>query len=281
MNKEIVNNLNLSAELIMKAEAIVVYAGAGMGVDSGLEQYRGENGLWTKNISIKNNKINYQDLLTHYSFEEIPNKAWAFIGSLIEKYSQTKPHDGFYKLLELLKNKNYFVVTSNCDEQFQKAGYAEEKIYECHGSIFYMQCMNIKEKEIWLTPEINVDQERFEACELPKCPNCGGNCRPNLFLFGDWFWVSTKYSQQQINFNKWAKEIKTNYQHILAIEIGAGKTISTIRNAAENFVKDNYPLLRINSFDADASLSNHISIPLSAKDSIEAIYKIINSKNSN
>jgi NAD-dependent SIR2 family protein deacetylase len=61
--------INQLAELIQKAEAVAVFAGAGMGVDSGLEQFRGVNGMWTKTLKINNNKINYQKLMTHAAFE--------------------------------------------------------------------------------------------------------------------------------------------------------------------------------------------------------------------
>lgn len=50
-------------------------------------------------------------------------------------YRDVKPHEGFNILKELCKNKDYFIVTSNVDGQFQKANFDEDKIYEIHGSI--------------------------------------------------------------------------------------------------------------------------------------------------
>ena len=168
-------SFNHIADLIKKADAIAIFAGAGMGVDSGLEQFRGADGLWTKYITINEHKVKYQDLMTHHAFEKYPEKAWALVGSLIDNYTHIAPHDGFLQLLDIIKEKEYFVVTSNCDEHFQKAGFEELRIMECHGSIFYMQCMNHLEKEIWLTPKMNIDFENFEVKDsLPKCPHCGG-----------------------------------------------------------------------------------------------------------
>ncbi len=276
MSIEIEHTLQTVAELVKNADAVAIFAGAGMGVDSGLEQYRGSDGLWTKSIKINNSDIMYYDLMNHNAFEEMPEKAWGFIGSLIERYDSIKPHEGFTKLLELLSGKEYFVVTSNCDEHFQKAGYNENNILECHGSIYYMQCMDIKEKEIWLTPQIKVNKESVTAEDpLPLCPNCNSNCRPNLFLFGDWFWVSTRSVHQQLRFNSWCKEIKLKYKNILAIEIGAGKAIPTIRNAAERFSENKYPLVRINPNDFEIRSNSHISIPKGAKESILKIAETI------
>jgi NAD-dependent SIR2 family protein deacetylase len=52
---------------------------------------------------------------------------------------------GFLILKELVtkKNNNYFIFTSNIDNQFQKAGFSDEKIYECHGSLSHLQCSGI------------------------------------------------------------------------------------------------------------------------------------------
>jgi hypothetical protein len=67
---------------------------------------------------------------------------------------------------------------------------------------------------------------------------------------------------------EWNEKIKKNYQNIVAIEIGAGETISTIRRSAEKFVGEFYPLIRINLNDFATHKTNHISIPLGARDSL-------------
>ncbi|MFN6040176.1 MAG: SIR2 family NAD-dependent protein deacylase [Bacteroidota bacterium] len=270
------------AELIQKAEAIAIFAGAGMGVDSGLEQYRGDDGLWTKSIIINGKAVKYRDLMTHQAFEEVPKKAWGLVASLINKYNSTTPHSGFSELLNLIKDKEYFVITSNCDEHFQKAGFNEESILECHGSVYNMQCMDILEREIWITPEIIFHQENLMAeYPLPCCPNCAGNCRPNIFLFGDWFWVSIKSASQQKRYNKWSKEIKTICKNILAIELGAGKVIPTIRNSAEKFAGQSIPLVRINPNDFEVLSGHHISLPYGAKASILKVAEKINKNYNN
>lgn len=61
-------------------------------------------------------------------------------------------------------------------------------------------------------------------------------------------------------------KIQEAKKRIIAIEIGAGKTIRTIRNAAESFASDTFPLIRINPFDAETKIANHISVQMSAKD---------------
>lgn len=263
------SNLNNVIDLINSADAAAVYAGAGMSVDSGLNPFRGEDGLWTKSISIEGKSYNHLDLMSHHAFIETPKEAWEFILNLKEKYEQTIPHEGYYKLLNALKNKEHFIVTSNIDEHFLKAGFSEYSILECHGSVNYIQCLDILEREVWLTPEIKT--ENVQLANLPTCPNCGSICRPNVLLFGDWFWIPIRSTHQQIRYNKWCKEIKESKKRVVAIEIGAGKTIRTIRNAAESFASIKFPLIRVNPFDAETKMPNHISVQMSAKDFLKLL----------
>ena len=251
-------------ELINSADAVAVFAGAGMSVDSGLSPFRGDDGLWTKSISIEGKSYNHLDLMSHHAFIESPKEAWEFILNLNKKSEHTNPHEGYYKLLNTLKNKEYFIVTSNIDEHFLKAGFNENNIFECHGSVNYMQCLNILESEVWLTPDLKT--ENIQLSDLPTCPNCGSICRPNVLMFGDWFWIPIRSIHQQIRYNKWCKDIKETKKRVIAIEIGAGTTIRTIRKAAELFASNTFPLIRVNPFDAETKFYNHISVKMSAKE---------------
>jgi len=83
MNLTTIKNIEAAASLISNAEAVLIYAGAGMSVDSGLEQYRGNDGLWTKYLDIEGHQIKYIDLMTHMAFDETP-KSLGF-GSFIDE----------------------------------------------------------------------------------------------------------------------------------------------------------------------------------------------------
>ena len=110
---------------------------------------------------------------------------------------------------------------------------------------------------------------------MPKCHTCGAYCRPNIYLFGDWFWVSTRSTYQLIEYINWTKEATTKYANIIAIEIGAGNTIATIRQASEKFVEDKYPLIRINPNDCLVKQPNHMGIDMGAKHAIEEISTLV------
>jgi len=262
--------LQQTIQLLEQADTIAIFAGAGMSVDSGLEQFRGANGLWEKSLKIDGKEIKHLDLMTHQAFEEMPKEAWTFIAYLIDKYNDAEPHIGYKKLFDLVKNKEYFVITSNIDEQFQKANFNEDNILEIHGSIFYMQSMDILEKEIWITPKLKYDKKDFKLkSPIPRCLVGKHYCRPNIMMFGDWFWVSTKSAHQQIRFNKWTKHIKKTCKNVVALEIGAGETIRTIRASSERFSGDNIPLIRVNPMDFEVNQKHCISIPMGAKEFLE------------
>lgn len=150
--------------------------------------------------------------------------AWAFYGHRYNLYKNTVPHDGFKMLLDLVesKNENYFVYTSNVDGQFQKAGFDEDKIVECHGSINHFQCSENCKCKIWKSKydEIEINMDKFEAVDIPLCPYCKGIARPNILMFGDFKWNSRRTENQEHRFNRWIKIFRKPGEKLVIIEIG-------------------------------------------------------------
>lgn len=107
--------LNDIKQIINEAEAVLITGGAGMGVDSGLPDFRGNEGFWNAYPIAKKLNLGFQDLANPHWFEVNPFLAWAFYGHRYNLYKNTIPHDGFKMLLDLIKSKNdnYFVFTSN------------------------------------------------------------------------------------------------------------------------------------------------------------------------
>ncbi len=266
------NNYKVVSDLVKNSECIIVLAGAGMSVDSGINAYRGDDGFWNKELEINGLRINQLDLMSHQSFEENPDKSWSLIAYLLDLFEEKQPHLGYYALLSLLDKKDYFVYTSNIDKQFLKSGYDEKRIVECHGSIYKMQCTDILERENWNTPKLELDYSKFTLNQdYPKCPKCEQPCRPNLFLFGDFFWISKDYLEQEKKYNDWKKSIFESNKKVLVFEIGAGTTVNTLRKESERLSKLDIPIIRINTSEFQVSQPNEISISASALEAIENI----------
>jgi len=262
--------------LLKRADAVAIFAGAGMGVDSGLEQYRGEDGLWTKSLEVNGVEIDYYDLMKPAAFKEKPELAWGLIGSRMNQYDRMPPHIGFSVLKELVNQKEHFIVTSNIDEHFQKAGFNSERIFEFHGSIYNTQCMYHLECEVWKTPYIKLEPDGITSYPpFPVCPVCNSDCRPNIHLFDDDLFSPFISAEQQFRYMDWREYISVECCSIVALEIGAGETLPTIRRYAERFAGVDYPLIRINPKDSNTSLPNHISIPLNAQESLLRIQDYI------
>jgi len=172
-------------EAIEDAGAILITAGAGMGVDSGLPDFRGNDGFWRAYPPLKDLGLEFHDIANPKWFTTDPKMAWGFYGHRLNLYRTTQPHNGFkiLKTLSEYKENNYFIFTSNVDGQFQKAGFEEQKIMEVHGSIHYNQCSENCTANIWSNKEIDVtvNPKTFLASEpLPQCKNCSELARPNI-----------------------------------------------------------------------------------------------------
>jgi len=263
-------------KILEKADNILITAGAGFGVDSGLPDFRGVEGFWRAYPIAKKLNLRFEELANPIWFEKEPTLAWAFYGHRLELYRKTTPHIGFTKLLNFAKSKrDYFVVTSNVDGQFQKAGFDEEKIEEIHGSIHHLQCSKPCSHNIWSANDIKIKiDENFRAIPpLPKCKSCKAIARPNILMFGDWNFVGGRTNRQHKNFIKFLQNLQGS---LVIIEFGAGKAVPTIRNLSETVMNSyNANLIRINPRDYNTP-NGAIAIDLGAKD---AIYKLIDSEN--
>ena len=238
-------------DIIKEADAIIITAGAGMGVDSGLPDFRGDAGMWKAYPALGEKKISFSSIANPAAFANNPELAWAFYGHRYDLYKSTVPHEGFQMLLDLCKEKDHFVVTSNVDGQFQKAGFSEDKVYEIHGRIHTFQCTNCN--AVW-QPDLEgfgVDPNTLEfTSEMPKC-DCGSLARPNIMMFGDYGYNSEISSKQEDKFNDFMhKHDKGN--KIVIIEIGAGTAIPSIRHMGEFISEkvDGATLVRINPREA-------------------------------
>jgi len=273
-----------AADAIRAADALLITAGAGMGVDSGLPDFRGKEGFWEAYPPIARLGKSFVEMANPRWFDVNPVLAWAFYGHRLNLYRETAPHRGFFQLLEITgqKRDGCFVFTSNVDGQFQKAGYPEDRIEECHGSIHYFQCARPCGEDIWDASGImvDVDIDKFEARDpLPACPNCGATARPNILLFGDWSWIPHRTDRQSHRLAQWLGDVVSRGSRLAVIEMGAGKAVATVRHQSEYQAgTHNATLIRINPRDHDIPAGRHIALPLGAADGVNGICEQLESR---
>ncbi|MFX4263601.1 SIR2 family NAD-dependent protein deacylase [Pelotomaculum propionicicum] len=224
-----------AASVIKNSKALVVTAGAGMGVDSGLPDFRGDKGFWNAYPMYERLGINFVEAANPIHFAMDPAFGWGFYGHRANLYREASPHAGFQIILDWISryNLDYFVATSNVDGHFQRAGFAEDKVYEVHGSILYMQCLTPCCEDIWENGEIvDVDLDSMRAKNIPNCPRCGVVARPNILMFGDFSWLSERSDRQSYRFNHFLYEHRD--ENLVVVEIGAGTGVPTIRRTSEH-----------------------------------------------
>ena len=271
--------LLLAKKTWKEADAILVGAGAGMGVDSGLPDFRGKSGFWKAYPPLAKMGIEFEEMANPYWFTKNPSLAWGFYGHRLNLYQKTKPHSGFNILLTKFKEENIpmFVFTSNVDSHFQKTGFEENQIMECHGSLMHFQCIEECGQPIWpISPDllIPINPENLLAKEpLPSCPQCGSLARPNILMFSDFDWNSTRTYAQRQRFEKWIKKFKN--KNLLIIELGAGTNIPTVRLTCEEVYQSaGNHFIRVNPRESECGLKNTLSIPLGAMEAINAITQV-------
>ncbi|AJE04880.1 SIR2 family NAD-dependent protein deacylase [Geobacter pickeringii] len=265
-----------AAEAVRRAGAIVITAGAGMGVDSGLPDFRGDAGFWKAYPPYERLGISFVDAANPTHFNRDPAFGWGFYGHRTNLYRATEPHAGFGILLRWIERfgLNYFVVTSNVDGQFQKAGFAEERILEVHGSIHYLQCTTRCSPAIWENNEdIPVDESTMRAGYIPRCIHCGAVSRPNIFMFGDYAWVSDRCAGQQRKFGEFQADNRRS--RLVVVEMGAGTAIPTIRYHTEKLGSlPGATAIRINPREPWIS-ARHISLRYGALEGLAGIDTIL------
>jgi len=261
-----------AAEILGAAQALVVAAGAGMGVDSGLPDFRGDSGFWRAYPAYAKLGLSFVDAANPEHFERDPHFGWGFYGHRTNLYRETDPHDGFALLLSWIKDRQLpaFVATSNVDGQFQKAGFPEESVLEFHGSIHYLQCTRPCCDRIWENRELfRFDEETMRADEVPLCPRCGAVARPNILMFGDYGWVEERTRRQRERFNGFLAG--QNGKKIVVIELGAGTAIPTVRAMSERIgAFKGARVIRINPREPRIA-PPHLSLPCGALEGLRGI----------
>jgi NAD-dependent SIR2 family protein deacetylase len=267
-------SLQAAAIAIRSADALLIGAGAGMGVDSGLPDFRGPEGFWKAYPPFRGRK--FSDLSTPHWFQSDPGLAWGFFGHRLNLYRGATPHGGFAILRRWSQATPLggYVFTSNVDGQFQKAGFAEAEIVEPHGSIHFLQCTWPCGGPIWSAADVNVEVDEATIRSqppFPSCPNCGAIARPNILMFGDWEWEGARTSEQYAWYKQWL--CRVDGRKVVAIELGAGTAIPTVRHECE--ARSQF-LIRINPRDADPPQSG-VAVPLGAHEALIRIDKLLDS----
>jgi NAD-dependent SIR2 family protein deacetylase len=274
VSQDVELQLDRAAATIADADALLITAGAGMGVDSGLPDFRGNEGFWRAYPPMRSLGVSFVDMANPSWFDRNPELAWGFYGHRLRLYRTTRPHAGFEILERWSAGMRYghFVFTSNVDGQFQLKGFPDDRIVECHGSIHHLQCSEPCHSGIWdaAAIEIEVDEGTFHAHPpLPTCDRCSAVARPNVLMFGDWSWISSRTQAQEELFGHWLRRVAGSA--VVIVECGAGTAVPTVRITSEEAAaRLGGTLIRINPREPQAP-GDHVGVALGSLDALREI----------
>jgi NAD-dependent SIR2 family protein deacetylase len=266
-----------AAELVEAADAVIVAAGAGMGVDSGLPDFRGNDGFWKAYPALAASRMDFTRIANPGAFEQNPALAWGFYGHRLKLYRGIRPHAGFdiLKTFGETKPNGWAVFTSNVDGQFQKAGFVDGPLHECHGSIHHLQCLEPCCGDIWpadnFEPEID-EEHCLLLNEPPRCPRCSGLARPNILMFGDMAWLDQRAAQQEQAFDRWLQRT----ERPLVIELGAGTAIASVRYFSQTVLRHHHGrLVRINPRESQGPTTQDVGLATGALTGLRLIKRCL------
>ena len=266
-------------ELIDKADAIIIGAGAGLSTSCGI------------NYGKKDFKENFPELVEKYGMTDMytssfynfktEEERWSYWAKHIDYLYNVEAKEGYKNLYELVSNKNYFVITTNVDGQFLKAGFDKDKVFEVQGSLSKIQCAvschNKLYDDLEMVKEMLKEDKdcKISSNLVPYCPRCGEKMEVNLRK--DAFFVEDdNWHKLNDNYNKFINDNKD--KKLLLIELGVGfNTPSIIRFPFEEMTLKflNAKLIRVNDRYSDTVFEIEDKSILIKEDCNEFIDKLI------
>lgn len=276
MKESLQNRIDKLHSLIQAAECVIVGGGSGLSSAAGLT-YSGER--FTANFG---DFIKRYDLTDMYSAAFYPFKTqeekWAYWSRHILLNRWQPPALPLYQtLFELVGDKDYFVITTNVDAQFYKAGFAQDRVFAVQGDYGKLQCAKGCQDTLYdsqnLVRRMVSEQKdcRVPSALVPKCPVCGGkmevNIRKDLYFVQDKTWYAAKKRYEDFYDRACGK-------NTVLLELGVGyNTPTIIRFPFERMVYENKGvfLVRMNTQYPEA-IPENAAKTLSFGEDISAVF---------
>ena len=228
-------------ELLKESQNIVFLTGAGISTNSGLPDFRSDNGFWKTNKPIM-----FRDFLNSYQSRRL---SWSRNIALNETLKKIQPNRGHMFIKEILDVKKDYVITQNIEDDHHRSGIQEKKIIEVHGNATKAKCLDC---------DINLDLEPFHKAirddtETPNCPSCYGLVKVATISFG-----------QPMNMNDFEKSKDKIIESDILIVLGSSLQVQPVASLPGFAVQNGKKLIIINkdptSFDQYAEVCIHEDI---------------------
>lgn len=243
--------LSAARKAMAAADYVLIGAGAGLSAAAGLD-YGGMR--FKREFSEFIERYGFTDLYTS-SFYDFPTEEerWAYWAKHIDFARFSPPAMDLYRdIFRLVDGKEYFVITTNVDGQFRKAGFASDRLFEVQGDYAYLQCAygchseRYDDKKLVKQMLGSIHDGRIPSSLVPHCPVCGGSMDVNLRK--DSYFVED--SAWHLQADRYTQFLKKAYcRRCVLLELGVGyNTPGIIRFPFEQMASANsgMTLIRLN-----------------------------------
>lgn len=232
---------------VQESDSIIIGASNGLSISEGIHIFA-DNSSFQENFGDFRKKHGFRSIIQgcFYLYPSQEEK-WAFFSRMYQYFLYNKePSPVMKNLYELVKDKNYFVATSNIDNHFKQAGFPKERLFEIEGNCWDLQCSNVCHNQIYPGDEMlskmakNQEGGKIPPDLIPKCPECGGSMQVHIAVdrnfLRDQSW-QTSYQTYQDFIEK------AHGKKLVLLELGVG-----VRN---QLIKD--PFMRLTSIEEHAT----------------------------
>ena len=242
--KEIYNKV---LEKIKEADSIIIGASNGLSISEGYHIFA-YNEEFIKNFGDFEARYGFHSIIQgcFYNYPSVEEK-WAFFSRLYEYFLGNNEASSVLKnLYELVRGKNYFVITSNGDNHLELAGFSSECLFEIEGNCRNIQCAHGCHNKIYpgdaILSKMAKSQENGKVPQniIPKCPECGGDMQVHFEV--DSNFVRDKSWQNK--YNAYQDFIKKSHgKKLVLLELGVG--------ARNQMIKA--PFMKLTNFEEHAT----------------------------
>ena len=220
------------AEKIKAADGILIGASNGLSIAEGYNIFANDE-RFQSHFSDFQKKYGFKSLIQgSFSRFESENEMWSYYSRMAYYYMyHTQPSTLMQTLYALVKDKPYFVVTSNTDDHFARAGFERQHILELEGTMKDMQCANGCHDKVYSNQKAILEMREHEKgmeiplTYLPKCPRCGAAMQIHVPVNQNFVRGSEEEKSCYKNYQEFTKRFHEKKMLILEFGIGAGNQI--------------------------------------------------------
>ncbi len=214
---------------IEEADCVIVGGASGLSAAGGGDFYYEDNASYRKYFGKYAEKYGFKGAFegSFYRYDD-PAEKWGYLATFLHTTQNAEIRKPYLDLDELLKGKDFFVLTTNQDTQFVKL-YSEDKVAEIQGDHRFFQCSRQCSDDVWdaVIPvnemiEAMGDDTAIPENMIPRCPHCGAEAFPWVRGYGN-FLQGTKYEEEYQKMSDYVQKQAKENKKVLFLELGVGR----------------------------------------------------------